>query len=210
MARPAAISGTGRGAPPDEGGFFGGDSGNRGASRRASLTGLMVLFAASAMFFAALTSAYFVRKGLSSDWIRTPMPPILWLNTAVLLASSVVLDLARRALKSARREAFNRWWTAGTVLGALFLIGQYLAWRQLNARGIYLASNPSSSFFFLLTCAHAVHLIGGMAALAYVDVQAIRFRLGPGKRTAVEVSTLFWHFLDGLWLCLMVLFFVWG
>lgn len=210
MARSATISGIDKGAPPDEGGFFGGDSGNRGASRRASLTGLMVLFAACGMFFAALTSAYFVRKGLSNDWISTPLPPILWLNTAVLLASSVVLDLACRALKSARREAFNRLWTAGTILGALFLIGQYLAWRQLNARGIYLASNPSSSFFFLLTCAHAVHLIGGMAALAYVDVQAIRFRLGPGKRTAVEVSTLFWHFLDGLWLFLMALFFVWG
>jgi cytochrome c oxidase subunit III len=203
------VSGHGSGPPAQD---FGGDgdSGGRGASRRASMTGLLVLLAASVMLFAAFTSAFFVRRGLSNDWRPTPMPRILWLNTAVLVASSVALEQARRALRSARREAFNRYWTAGTVLGALFLCGQYIGWRQLNAAGIYLATNPSSSFFFLLTCVHAVHLAGGISALAYVDVQAIRLRLGPGKRTAVDVSALFWHFLDAVWIYLMLLFFFWG
>src|SRR5207253_8269574 len=105
-----------------------------------------------------------------------------------------------RSLRSGHRIAFNRLWTAGTVLGALFLCGQYLAWRQLNAQGFYLATNPSSSFFFLLTCVHAVHLVGGITALGYVDVQALRLRLGPGKRTAVDVSAAFWHFLDAVWI----------
>jgi len=200
----------GQGAPPSTPGFGGGDSGGRGASRRASFTGLMVLLAASIMMFAAFTSAFFVRRGLSDDWVSTPMPRILWLNTSVLLVSSAVIEMARRILRSGHRVAFNRLWTAGTILGALFLCGQYLAWRQLNAQGFYLATNPSSSFFFLLTCVHAVHLVGGITALGYVDVQALRLRLGPGKRTAVDVSAAFWHFLDAVWIFLMLLFLFWG
>jgi cytochrome c oxidase subunit 3 len=106
--------------------------------------------------------------------------------------------------------AFNWLWTAGTALGLVFLFGQAWAWKQLHAAGIYVASNPSSSFFFLLTAAHAVHLLGGVSALVYVDVQAMRLRLGPGKRTAVDVSALFWHFLDALWIYLLVLLTFWG
>ena len=162
------------------------------------------------MLFAAFSSAFFVRRGLSNDWVDMPLPHILWVNTAVLMASSGALELARRALRSGRREAFNRNWTGATLLGVLFLGGQYLAWRQLNGAGIYLATNPSSSFFFLLTCVHAVHLAGGISALAYIDVQALRLQLGPGKRTAVDVSAYFWHFLDAVWLYLMALFIFWG
>ena len=162
------------------------------------------------MFFAAFTSAFFVRRGMSNDWVDTPLPHILWLNTAVLVASSGALEIARRALRSGQRAAFNRYWTGATLLGAVFLGGQYLAWRQLNAAGIYLATNPSSSFFFLLTCVHAVHLVGGILALGYIDVQALRLQLGPGKRTAVDVSAYFWHFLDAIWIYLMALFFFWG
>jgi cytochrome c oxidase subunit 3 len=202
----------GRRAPPSARDFGGGDGdgGGRGASRRASITGLMVLLAASVMLFAAFTSAFFVRRGMSNDWVDTPLPRILWANTAVLVASSLALELARRALRAGRRAAFNRYWTGGTILGALFLGGQYAAWRQLNDAGIYLASNPSSSFFFLLTCVHAVHLMGGISALGYIDVQALRLQLGPGKRTAVDVCAYFWHFLDAIWIYLMALFFFWG
>jgi cytochrome c oxidase subunit 3 len=135
---------------------------------------------------------------------------VVWLNTALLLASSAVLEFARRALKTGRRERFNRMWTAGSVLGVLFLAGQYAAWVQLRAQGIYLATNPSSSFFYVLTAAHAIHLIGGVVALLYVSIQALRLRLGPGKRTAIDVTAMYWHFLDGLWIYLLVLFLIWG
>ena len=199
--------------PPVEGGW-GGDGGGgfegRGAFRRASFTGLFVLLAASTMLFAAFTSAMVVRRGRSDDWASMAKPPILLLNTAILLASSVALDLARRALKSRHRTRFNGWWTAATILGFLFLGGQVLAWSQLNAAGVFISSNPSSSFFYVLTIAHAIHLLGGVTALFYVDVQALRLRLGPAKRTIIDVSAIFWHFLDGLWLYLMVLFYVWG
>jgi len=198
--------------PPIEGGW--GDSGGgnegRGSSRRASFTGLWVLLAASTMVFAAFTSAMVVRRGLSDDWASTPKPPILFLNTAVLLLSSAALDMARRALKAGARERFNTWWTTGTVLGFLFLGGQTIAWLQLKDAGVFISTNPSSSFFYVLTACHAFHLLGGLCALLYVDVQALRLRLGPAKRTAIDISAIFWHFLDGLWLYLMVLFYVWG
>jgi len=94
--------------------------------------------------------------------------------------------------------------------GLLFLGGQFLAWQQLKSAGVFISSNPSSSFFYVLTASHAFHLLGGVIALIYVDVQALLFRLGPAKRTAVDISAVFWHFLDGLWLYLMLLFYVWG
>jgi len=198
--------------PPLEGGWGDGGGGNdgRGSSRRASFTGLYVLLAASTMLFAAFTSALVVRRGLSDDWASMAKPSILWLNTAILLASSAALEIARRAIKSGARTRFNTWWTAGSALGLLFLGGQTLAWLQLKAAGVFVSTNPSSSFFYVLTVAHAFHLLGGLSALLYVDVQALRLTLGPAKRTAIDVSAIFWHFLDGLWVYLMVLCYVWG
>ncbi len=198
-------------APPARGGFGGGGgSDGWGASRRASMTGLMVLLAATTMAFAAFTSAFVVRRGISNDWVPTALPHIVWVNTAILLISSALLEFARRALKAGRRSAFNGYWTAGTVLGAFFLAGQAIAWMQLKAAGVFVYSHPSSSFFYLLTAAHGLHIVGGLSALGDVVVQALRLRLGPGKRTAVDVSAMFWHFVDGLWIYLMILFLVWG
>jgi cytochrome c oxidase subunit 3 len=181
----------------------GGGSGGPGASRGASFIGLYVLLAASAMVFAAFSGAFVFRRGLSGDWASMPKPPILFLNTAVLLASSFSLEMARRALKARLCARFHSWWSAGTVLGVLFLFGQALAWRQLRDLGIYVATSPSSSFFYILTASHGLHLVGGVAALLYVAA-------GPARRTVIDISAIFWHFLDGLWLYLMVLLYVWG
>src|SRR5262245_44032505 len=125
-----------KGPPPPPvdrgwGGDGGGGSEGRGSSRRASFTGLFVLLAASTMVFAAFTSAFVVRRGLGNDWNGIPKPTILWVNTAVLLTSSVVLDVSRRSLKHGNRSRFNLWWTLATVLGILFLGGQWLAWQQM-------------------------------------------------------------------------------
>ena len=186
------------------------EDGDAGASRGASFIGLYVLLAASTMVFVALTWAFVFRRGLSGDWASMPKPPILFLNTAVLLASSFALEMARRALKAGLRSKFNAWWSAGAVLGVLFLFGQALAWSQLKGLGIYVATNPSSSFFYILTASHGLHLVGGVAALIYVAVRSLRPSLGPARRTFIEISAIFWHFLDGLWVYLMVLFYVWG
>ncbi|MBS1855229.1 MAG: cytochrome c oxidase subunit 3 [Acidobacteria bacterium] len=199
--------------PPDVQGGWGDGGGNyegRGSSRGAAYIGIYVLLAASGMMFAAFASAMVVRRGLGDDWVSLHKPPVLWVNTVILLLSSIALESARRALRNRNRDRFTSRWTAGTVLGLLFLGGQAFAWLQLRSAHVYAATNPSAAFFYIITASHAIHLIGGMVALTYVDVQAFRLRLGPAKRTAIDVSTVFWHFLDVLWLFLMLIFYVWG
>jgi len=187
---------------------------NRGGGARsygASMIGIAVLMCASVMTFASFVSAMVVRRGLnSSDWHRLPLPTVLWWNTAVLILSSVALDMARRRLRRNRRREFNWLWTAGTAMGTWFLIGQILAWRQLAEQGFYLAGNPGSAFFYVLTWAHAAHVVGALMAVGYVEVRAVRFQLLPNTRTWVDVSALFWHFLDVLWLGIMALFVFWA
>ena len=199
-------------APPGggwgDGGRGGGDGDGRGSSRRRSFAGLFVLLAATTMVFAAFTTALLLRRGVGDDWAPMPKPRILLVNTGILFASSVALDMARRALRAKRRTSFSGWWTAGTLLGVLFLVGQCLAWRQLQAAKVFIGDNPSNAFFYMLTVSHAAHLVGGVTALIWVDVQALRLRLGPAKRTAIDVCAIFWHFLDGIWIYLMVLLYV--
>ena len=101
------------------------------------------------MLFASFTSALVVRQGLSDDWVSLALPRILWLNTAVLLVSSGTLELGCRALTRRMGASFTVWLYGTTGLGLLFLAGQLAAWRELAARGVYLATNPSSSFFYL-------------------------------------------------------------
>jgi cytochrome c oxidase subunit 3 len=183
-------------------------------SRRAFFTVVQLSLAAIVMFFMSLTSAYIVRKGLGTDWQATPMPRVLWLNTLILLASSATIELARRRnsgdaaaspLAAAAREArFSQWWTVTIALGLLFLAGQLFAWRQLAAAGLFLRTNPSSSFFYLLTAAHGAHLIGGIFALFYVASRNWK-RSRITQETAADLAALYWHFMDGLWLFLFAL-----
>jgi cytochrome c oxidase subunit 3 len=210
--------GDGGGAlPPLDGG---GDDGRRPwprpeVSRRAFFTLIQLSLAAIVMFFMSLTSAYIVRKGLGGDWQATPIPRVLWLNTLLLLASSLTIELARRKHSAgdaaanplaaeARNARFSQWWTITIALGLLFLAGQLFAWRQLSAAGMFLDTNPSSSFFYVLTAAHGLHLAGGIFALFYVAFRNWR-RSRITQETAADLAALYWHFMDGLWLFLFAL-----
>lgn len=175
--------------------------------------GMWVGLASILMLFVALTSAYILRQtqGISDvrDWVPLDVPLVLWIDTLILLASSVTIELARRALKRNQYEPFRRWISVTTLLGIGFLAGQIFAWRQLAGQGIYVDSHPHSSFFYLLTSLHGLHLFGGVIALAWVTIAALRLRIGMRKRTMVEVTALYWHFMDGLWIYLFLLLFFW-
>jgi cytochrome c oxidase subunit 3 len=196
--------------PPIDRGWGGDGPDGRGADRRTSFVGLAILLVSTGIVFSALVVAFLARRAMGEDWISMHKPWLLWVNTAVLVASSITLDHSRRALRARNRSQFNLWWTTATALGGVFLCLQLVVWSQLRAAGVYVATNPSSSFFYVLTAVHALHLIGGMTALIWVDVQAWRLQLGPAKRTAIDVSAIFWHYLDGLWLILMACFYIWG
>jgi cytochrome c oxidase subunit 3 len=112
--------------------------------------------------------------------------------------------VARKKLAAGEREAFRSWWWVTTGLGVLFLAGQIIAWRQLAAAGMLLATNPSSSFFYVLTAAHGAHLAGGILALFYVAFRPwSRSRIS--QSTAAELTSIYWHFMDGLWIFLLAL-----
>lgn len=176
-------------------------------------TGVLVALAGVAMMFTALTSAYIVRGGTWNDWRPIAIPRMLWVSTGIILLSSLAFEVARRALKSGRTVAFQRWLLVTVVLGLGFLATQLMAWRELAAAGVYLASNPHSSFFYVLTGAHGLHLLGGILVLDYLLLRSWRGRSeenGARKRQrVVNAAALYWHFMFGVWIYLFLLLFLW-
>jgi cytochrome c oxidase subunit III len=175
--------------------------------------GMWVGLASIAMMFTALSSAYIVRAGTSNDWYPLAVPRVLFFSTALILISSGTLEVARRKLKAAVFGGHSRWLMITALLGLAFLVSQVIAWRQLSGQGIYVASNPHSSFFYLLTVAHALHLFGGLVALLYLIVrtrQVLGVAAVDAKRRAVaDAVSMYWHFMDVLWIYLFVLLFFW-
>lgn len=175
--------------------------------------GVWVAIAGIVMLFTALGSAYVVRSASSNDWTPLVMPKVLWLSTAVILVSSFTIEFSKRSLKQGSNSRYGLWLVITTALGLIFVASQFMAWRQLAAQGIYVSSNPHSSFFYLFTAAHGVHVLGGIFALSYLLLRTRTKRAtveGELKRVgSAEAATIYWHFMDGLWLGLFLLLFFW-
>lgn len=202
--------GGGGGILPPAGGDGGGDSGGKRPNHPVSptryYTGMAIGIVSVLMFFMALASAFLVRKG-RPDWVPVRIPALLWFNTLVLVMSSGTLEAARKRLGHSDARGFKNFWRVTTVLGLIFLVGQVVAWRTLVNQGTYLASNPASSFFYIFTGAHGLHLLGGVAALIFVA----RRNFEKSKVTlavAAEVTSYYWHFMDALWLFLLALLYL--
>ena len=176
-------------------------------------TGAWVVIAGVVMLFTALTSSYIVRSASGNDWRPIAMPRVLWLSTALIVISSITMEVSRRSLKRQRNAGYGRWLMITVALGLAFLATQLLAWRQLVRQGIYMASNPYNSFFYLFTAAHGLHLLGGILALGYLMMRTTRQRStveGELRRAgAADAATIYWHFMDGLWVALFLLLFFW-
>jgi cytochrome c oxidase subunit 3 len=178
-----------------------------------SQTGVWVGIAAITMSFAAYSSALIVRQGATPDWVHFTLPRILFFNTFVVLASSVTLYMAHPRSRATVDRAGSKvavdaphltWLYATMLLGFLFLAGQIVAWRNLAAQGLTLASSPSSSFFYLLTAVHGLHLLGGLGGLLYV-ADRVRRSTAVRAASAYKAASLYWHFMTLLWLYLFAL-----
>lgn len=174
---------------------------------RSSRSGIWVGIFAITMSFAAFTSALYVRQG-SGDWAHIVLPPLMYGNTIVLLISSLTMEMSRRTIASSLRSAVPGrnaalgWLGATLILGLAFVSGQYLAWRHLAAQGLYLATNSNSSFFYVFTAMHGLHLLGGIAALIYLLA-----RLAGGytlRKSRFDGVAIYWHFMGVLWLYLLL------
>lgn len=173
-------------------------------------SGIWVAIFAITMSFAAFISALYVRQGASLDWTHLVLPRILYANTLALLLSSATIEIARRAMARRTRLELSgvgptaAWLSFTFLLGGLFVAGQYEAWRQLAAQGLYIATNPNSSFFYVFTGMHALHLLGGIAALLYLIARLAFSRTGF-RRSTFESTAIYWHFMGILWLYLFVM-----
>ena len=214
----------------DDGRGRGSDGPNYPARLRRARLGLVCGIATVCMVFISLTSAYIVRQGLPTfdgtsnsyvrDWGKTDLPwALLAINSALLLVSSVTMELARR--KAARDAALAPvasipgvslgnersfpWLGITVLLGLGFLAGQWLAWSELHHRGFYVYTNPSSSFAFLLTIAHALHLGGGMIALLWAARASLLHKPVEARRIVVDITAWYWHFMAVLWIYIFAL-----
>jgi cytochrome c oxidase subunit III len=171
-------------------------------------TGIWVGLAAITMTFAAFTSALVVRQGAAPDWRHITLPPVLYLNTLVIIASSVTLEISRRRVAAFmgglkdQAASPSRWLYVTLFLGLLFVAGQTFAWLQLKAQGFGIATNVSYSFFYVLTVAHALHLLGGLGGLVRVIGKLNKSVL---RRSTLDATSRYWHFMGVLWVYLLFL-----
>lgn len=218
--RTARFGGNGPGGK--NGGGSGGDRGGGGGGQDWTpdryRIGMWVGIGSILMLFTALTSAYIVRAGLpgSNDWQPITMPPLVWVSTALIIASSFTIVAARKALARDEMAGYERWLWVTLLLGVGFIGMQLLAWRQLVGQGVYLASNPHSSFFYVMTGLHGLHILGGVLALTFMVLRVRRQRgtlagrgVDPKRRVATDVLGIYWHFMDGLWVYLLLLLILW-
>jgi cytochrome c oxidase subunit 3 len=159
------------------------------------------------VLFLALVAAYAVRRDVGWSWTPRPLPRFLWFTTAILAASSLVLERARAVH---RRGDEARCWITGTlVLGIAFVVGQALAWWDLVHQGVGIAATPHASFFYVLTGAHAVHVAGGLAGLAAAVAWPVGGWRGTDRGVALRVVAIYWHFLFVLWCLLYAVLSIW-
>jgi cytochrome c oxidase subunit 3 len=168
---------------------------------------LSVFLGVVSAVFGLLTAAYFIRMAYA-DWQPLPVPAMLWLNTAILILSSFTLQWARNAARRDRADSVRHGLLAGGVLAFAFLVGQFLVWRQLGSLGYFVDSNPSNSFFYLITGLHGLHLLGGLIAWLRASVRLWRGAEVAKIRLSVELCAVYWHFLLLVWLVMFGLLLV--
>lgn len=168
---------------------------------------MIVYFGVATVLFGLIASAYVMRMGLPgtahsavTDWRPMPEPPLMWVNSAVLILNSLAWEAARAGTRLPRPEIMRTGLLSAGALGILFLAGQLLLWRQFEDSGYFLQSNPANAFFYLITTIHGLHLLGGL----YFWARAVlRLRAGGDVRLAVELCAGYWHFLLLIWVLML-------
>ncbi len=166
------------------------------------LIGLLTLLAVVTSFFALILSAYALRMELG-DWVPLTEPQLLWTNTVMLIVASIVFQWTRNAAVNGQAERLQPGLLITGVLTLGFVLGQFIAWQQLQNSGQFISNNPANAFFYFLTGAHAVHILGGLYVWARATLKVV---LGTGDaekiRGSIELCTIYWHFLLLVWLVL--------
>ena len=175
--------------------------------------GMLVSLASIAMLFTSLSSAYIVRSGVTYDWYPIAVPRVMFGSTALLILSSISIEIARRKLKASLNSTYSKYLLLTLLLGLGFLVSQLFAWRQLAAQGLYISTHPHSSFFYVLTGTHGVHIAGGLLALVFLWRRSQRpldeASLIAKRQASADAVAIYWHFMGALWIYLFLLLFLW-
>lgn len=164
---------------------------------------LYLAMASMIMLFAALTSALLVSKG-KGDWQLFTIPAIFWVNSAIILFSSVTMHFAVKSYRELKKKAYMNWLLATTLLGMVFLTGQLMGWQQLTAGGIRLSGNVSGSYVYVISGLHAAHVLGGVVMLLLTLLRSRRQLINPDRLGGLKLLATYWHFVDVLWIYLML------
>lgn len=168
---------------------------------------LWVGIAGIIMMFAAFTSAYVVRRA-SGNWYEFKLPNIFFVSTAIMVLSSITLHISYTAFKNGKEQMYKLLLLVTFLLGLIFIVTQYLGWQALDAIGATFTINPSSSFIYVISGLHAAHVLGGMGALAVAltHAYALPFKPTVRRRQRFDLVVHYWHFVDILWVYLLVFF----
>lgn len=168
---------------------------------------LFVACASMVMLFAAFTSAYIVRQA-AGNWLEFRLPEIFYINTGVMLLSSAALHGSYLAFKKGKTQAYRVLLVITLILGVAFLALQYQGWQALTEIGVGLTTNPSGSFVYVISGVHAAHILGGIAALvvAIIHAMALPHKVTKARKLRFELTSIYWHFVDFLWIYLLVFF----
>lgn len=163
------------------------------------------------MFFIGITSAFIVKKvaaQAAGTWKEFAIPTWFYYSTAVIIISSLIYWMASRAFKVGDKRKFSLLMLMTSILGTLFLVMQYMGWARLVEIGIYLGgaqSTASGSFFYIISGAHAAHILGGLFFLYYTTIKSFLKPLSSFKDTTIDMIGTYWHFVDILWIYLFIL-----
>lgn len=158
------------------------------------------------MLFAGLTSAYMVRRA-AGNWAHFALPSAFFVSTAIIIISSVTMNMAMQAVKKNALEAIPRAILITFILGIAFGVCQFFAWMALIKDNVYLTgtlSNPAGSFLYIITALHLAHIVGGLVALAFTFFKARAKKYAPSGYLGMKLCATYWHFLDGLWVYLFI------
>ena len=175
----------------------------------AARVGVIVYFGVITVLFGLISSAYVMRMGMPGmghgamgDWRPMPEPPLLWINSLVLVLSSIAWEMARIGARQGRADRMRQALYGAGALGILFLAGQLLLWREFVQAGYFASSNPANAFFYLITALHGLHIAGGL----FFWVRAVlELRAGGDVRLPVELCAIYWHFLLLVWVLMLAL-----
>lgn len=163
---------------------------------------LWLIIVASIMLFAGFTSAYIVRRG-DGNWEVFNLPTFFAINIGIALLASVTMQLSYRAAKKDEVKSLNIWLAATLILGTLFLLGQYIGWKELTANNVFFAfSNPSNSFVYVISGVHFAHVIAGVIFILVTYIKALQLKIHKTNLLLINMCTTFWHFLAAMWVYL--------